>query len=353
MAAYQISSLADWNALNSQPTTDGAVFTQNIAAGGVAVQWLDNAGMVVDMQGFEFTGITGYLDGATEVPHIVRDGAMINGRIDVNVTVNSGDLYVFQGAGADNDSLRITGSLTNTGTGKVGLLSRPQDNAPFRNCVSELVLTGNDVVAGWYTEFQQTSCVIENCIFIGELVDGGSGTSTLYGFTPITSSNNNIKNCFWDTEKTGVTNNGSNATGKTTAELQTIATYNDTATTGLETPVYSIEDVGAWLTETWKIKEGEYPILSFEEYPDTRPQVNVTFNSVAEPNTNVLLIQSDDKNWTNASIVDAGSTDANGDYVYTGVYDESKVFTFALNKPDSVDSTLAKGALRMANLNVI
>lgn len=209
--------------------------------------------------------------------------------------------------------------------------------------------TGTERVGGCVGEPSFSSTVRKS--WAATTINLAGTNSDIGGFTGRVANASAVSDCFYNSDIYAT--DPSDATGKTTAQLQTIDTYTDTVnTTGLNN-AYDMVDVSAYVAEIWKIEEGKYPILGFEEYIVQDPKVNVTFNSVAEPNTNVLLIQSDNKNWTNATIVSVGSTDANGDYVYTGVYDESKVFTFALNKPDSVDSTLAKGALRMATLNVI
>jgi len=65
-------------------------------------------------------------------------------------------------------------------------------------------------------------------------------------------------NCFWDTETSGQATSAGGATGKTTAEMQTLATFAD----------WSIATPADYTDEVWFLVEGEdYPRLAWEGLP--------------------------------------------------------------------------------------
>lgn len=83
-------------------------------------------------------------------------------------------------------------------------------------------------------------------------------------------SASNVKDCFWDIETSGKDFTSKGATGKTTAEMQDISTYNDTATTGLDN-VWDIATDVNWTDEIWSINDGnDYPKLKLpsRQVPD-------------------------------------------------------------------------------------
>lgn len=90
-----------------------------------------------------------------------------------------------------------------------------------------------------------------------------------------TSSTETSQDCFWNSE-TGPSTSGGNATGKTTAEMQDIDTYTDTATAGLDNAwdmVLKSAHDGDVETAVWFIDDGEdYPRLWFEHEGGESPE---------------------------------------------------------------------------------
>lgn len=87
-----------------------------------------------------------------------------------------------------------------------------------------------------------------------------SGAGGLIGHV---QSSTLVSDAFWDTQTSG-TASSDGGTGKTTAEMQDIDTYTDTATTGLTT-AWDMVAIGEYNNETWAIDDGnEYPVLGWE-----------------------------------------------------------------------------------------
>jgi len=93
-------------------------------------------------------------------------------------------------------------------------------------------------------------------------VTGEDYVGGLVGSAPLGA----VSDSFWDEEASGVTESDG-GTGKTTAEMMNIATFNDTATQGLDEQ-WDIVGVSAGVTNDahiWNIVDGEtYPFLSWQ-----------------------------------------------------------------------------------------
>lgn len=92
-------------------------------------------------------------------------------------------------------------------------------------------------------------------------VKGDEKVGGLVGF-----SDGTVSNCYWDKETSGI-DVSDGGTGKTTAEMMSIATFTDTATDGLAEP-WNIAAVAPGATDrafAWNIVDGEtYPFLSWQ-----------------------------------------------------------------------------------------
>ncbi|MBA7508079.1 hypothetical protein ES706_06810 [subsurface metagenome] len=101
---------------------------------------------------------------------------------------------------------------------------------------------------------------VSNSYSSGSVI-GGSRVGGLVG-----SSSGTVSNSFWDTVTSGMEESDGGA-GKTTSEMQDIATFTDTSTEGLDEP-WDITAVDAGETNpayTWNIvHEQTYPFLSWE-----------------------------------------------------------------------------------------
>lgn len=118
--------------------------------------------------------------------------------------------------------------------------------------------------AGLLTDRDFDEARVYKCYTVGEVTYGVDANETYVGgFTGLRSGSAVMSDNFFDTNTTGQDSDGSfgDATGKTTAEMQDISTYNDTATTGLDNVWDIAEDVN-WTNEIWSIDDGnDYPKL--------------------------------------------------------------------------------------------
>ena len=126
------------------------------------------------------------------------------------------------------------------------------------------------------------SDTIENSYASGK-VDGNENVGGLVGASVVGSS---VENSFWDKQTTNQ-DESDGGTGKITDDMQSIETYNDEETEGLEDP-WDIDDV-LWSdvneSATWNIVDEEtYPFLSWEGRKGYELNINSTEGgSVSEP----------------------------------------------------------------------
>ncbi|MCF8343678.1 MAG: T9SS type A sorting domain-containing protein, partial [Bacteroidales bacterium] len=105
-----------------------------------------------------------------------------------------------------------------------GLVGDNLLGATFQNCGSRAAVTGEEYVGGLAGANLET---IQNCYATGLVTatTGGGG---------LVDGNVAVNNSFWDTETTGLSGS-EGGTGKTSTEMKDIATFTNTATSGLTT----------------------------------------------------------------------------------------------------------------------
>ena len=153
------------------------------------------------------------------------------------------------------------------------------------NCWSDVEMTttstdGNGTFVGRLgSDFQGTTPLIDKCFSKGTINQSvGAFCGDLDSGT--------ISNSFWDSTIEAATSDG--GTGKTTAQMQDIDTYTDTATAGL-TNAWDMVAIGVYDDETWKIDDGnDYPILGWQiagDPPDPDPTVTTQAVSAIDKTT--------------------------------------------------------------------
>jgi len=126
------------------------------------------------------------------------------------------------------------------------------------NSYSDGNVSGRDDVGGmvgWNTGAVSNSYSTCN-------VTGGNDVGGLVG----DNWGGTVSNSFWDMETSGQSNSDA-GTGKTTAEMQDIATFNDTETEGLDEPwdITAVTPGSTNTTYTWNIVNNvTYPFLSWQ-----------------------------------------------------------------------------------------
>ena len=173
--------------------------------------------LIINQSGTDHVGLFGY----------VENGVIKNlGVTDANITGND---YVGTLAGKTSGSSTVidmcftSGSVTgNNFVG--GLVGYNLLGATIQNCGSRAAVTGEEYIGGLAGANLET---ITNCYATGLVTatTGGGG---------LVDGNVTVNNSFWDTETTGFSGS-EGGTGKTSTELKDIATFTNTATSGLTT----------------------------------------------------------------------------------------------------------------------
>ncbi|MFP3898272.1 MAG: CFI-box-CTERM domain-containing protein [Dehalococcoidia bacterium] len=173
-----------------------------------------------------------------------------------------GDSYV-GGLVGENDGGTVSASYTVGGVnGKtwVGGLVGWNNEGTVSSSYSRGSVDGESYVGGLVGE---TSLGAVNCSYSTGVVTGETHVGGLVG----ENSSGNVSNSFWDAETSGV-EESAGGTGKTTAQMQSVATFTDLETEGLEEPwdMIAVSFGVVNPSYTWNIVSGErYPFLSWEE----------------------------------------------------------------------------------------
>jgi len=152
----------------------------------------------------------------------------------------------------------VTGETGEGAGGRIGGLAG-NSTGTISNCYSTASATGNQYVGGLVGGI--SSGTVEASYATGN-VTGEDYVGGLVGSAPVGA----VSNSFWDKESSG-TAESDGGTGKTTTEMMSIATFNDTTTVGLDEPwdISAVAFGGADTAHTWNIVDGEtYPFLSWQ-----------------------------------------------------------------------------------------
>jgi len=131
------------------------------------------------------------------------------------------------------------------------------NNGTVSNCCATGSATGLEQVGG-LAGYNLGS--IDTCFSTGS-VSGTSDSGGLVGHT----NDGTVTNSFWDTQTSGLLASDG-GTGKTSGEMQEIATYRDQGTTGLTWPwnILAVAEGATLPYATWNIVDGQdYPFLTF------------------------------------------------------------------------------------------
>jgi len=169
-------------------------------------------------------GMFGIVQGANA--HISNLGLR---NVDITGSASVGGLAAVVTSSAKVSNCHVTGSVTGTGDWVGGLAGTNQGGAVTDSYVMGTV-SGADIVGGLIGD-NYASGSINNCYSAAKVSGTGSKVGGLTGDN--SDGTGATTNSFWDKD---ISEQGSSAggTGKTTSELQVIATYNDTTTAGLD-----------------------------------------------------------------------------------------------------------------------
>jgi len=262
--------------------------------------------------------------------------------VDVDITAE-GYVGAFMG-GADSGTLRIvnchvSGTVTATETSENTMPSNGRFAGGFfgqrgggeiKRCSANVDVIADGANIGGFAG-RESSGLLENCYATGSVTltkdlyyayvggfigSADSGCNKCYSTTEVnvTAGTHDtwvggfvgsqyyattVANSFWDKQTSGQDEDGSggDATGKTTAQMQDISTYNDLATDGLDT-VWDIAEELEWDEEIWSINDGaDYPKLKLpsSQVPDV---IGSTETSAATTlDNNNLLVGDKIREW--------------------------------------------------------
>lgn len=228
-----------------------------------------------------YAGLFGRISGAT----ITKLGVI---NADVSGQYNVGGLA---GAILGNSTISLcysTGqiSVIDGGYDGGGLVGYCTNTSTISNCYSHAsVIEAESTVGGLLGELW--SGTVLNCY----------STGSIYAETPdnegglIGSCYGTVTDCFWDTQTSGNTSS-ENGTGKTTAEMKTLATFTDQTTAGLTTawdfetnPNDDVADDDYWDMDLSGTINNGYPYLYWQDGGDVSLPVELAyFNAVVENN---------------------------------------------------------------------
>jgi hypothetical protein len=218
-------------------TIEGVAYNGGIA--GLAFGWAGgifgcSASVDITATGRETGGIVGELGNSVETSGKTVSGCWSEG------SVSSTDSFAYIGG--------LVGYVVTSNYCKV------------ENCYSTASVTAPGYKGGLIGWVSSDYLAIDKCYSTGVVSAGGSYRGGLIGRN---FDSTKTTNCFWDKDTSGVTSSAG-GTSKTTAEMQSIATFNDTDTTGLANE-WDIATLEAHTSETWYIDDGEdYPRLWYE-----------------------------------------------------------------------------------------
>ncbi len=129
-------------------------------------------------------------------------------------------------------SIQVSGDSIGGLVGGVALNAETGTLA-ISNCYSRSDLQGNANIGGLIGEvvIDEGASTITNCYSRGNV----QGNTNVGGLLGVDAESNTVENAFWDTDASGTTTSAA-GTGKATAAMKTVATFTDTATSGLNAP---------------------------------------------------------------------------------------------------------------------
>ncbi|HOI74663.1 MAG TPA: filamentous hemagglutinin N-terminal domain-containing protein [Syntrophales bacterium] len=204
-------------------------------------------GLFINRPASNYIGLFGGCTAAA----VIRNVGMEN--VDITGNFQVAGLVAHTGGSIDN--CYVTGSVTgldNTVGGLVALTT-----GSVTNCYSLADVAGIDFVGGLIGSVYSASGTVTNSYSAGAVSGGISGGLIAHNAD---TSYTNVTSSYWDTTIPGALSTSAGGTGKTTAEMQTQATY-----------------VGWDFVNTWQLSAGQYPkITGLAEGTAPPPVVPVT-----------------------------------------------------------------------------
>ena len=224
-------------------------------------------GLFIDLPASDFVGLFGQASGGT-----IQDLGVTD--VDMSGRGAVGGLMGSLASGGTVTNCYSTGAVLGYGSseclpgGLVGALYEGTVN----NCYSLCSVSGVVSSMGGLIGYLYDGCTVNNCYSAGS-VSGSTDAGGLIGWD-YWNGTNTVTNAFWDTQTSGQSSSDG-GTGKTTAEMKTVATFTDVSTSGL-TAAWDFEtdpnDDSAnddyWDMDLTGTLNSGYPFLSWQNGTD-------------------------------------------------------------------------------------
>jgi len=255
------------------------------------------AGCYESPQALQNCHVTGIVRGNEYVGGLVGLN-MFNARIIICSTAGITDGKGTGGiAGINYGEIFACFSLSSAKGFAAGGLVGTNQTGTIANCYAMGEVEGIGLAVGGFLGYNYG--YVSGCYSTGAV----KGSGDIGGFVGSNEQGNNTRNCFWDSETSGISGGGMNdGTGKTTAEMKAVATFTDTSTQGLYlawdfiyNPNDDMQDNEIWNIDTEK--NSGYPYLTWQDsgntaiydYPWKNKKTKELF-SISFPNHNTVDI---------------------------------------------------------------
>ncbi len=294
---YQITSIDDLAWVEAHESFWGFHYVQmNDIDASITSSWNSGDGYIpigyIDDETTDEYPFTGSYDGQN---HVI-DGLFINRRYTESGLFGVVDGCTITNLGLTNVDIvggYYTGAIVGHGasvnmsqcysTGAINARSRTGGligtcySSNISNCYTTVEVTCTGYTAGGFIG-RCASTTINKCYSTGSV----TAVSDDYGFIGY-QYGNSITNCFWDTETSGQSTTSGNAVGKTTAEMQAIATYTDVSTVGLNSAWDFVDNPNddTVTQDIWNMNlftNSGYPIMSWQEVLPNPDETSSTDN---------------------------------------------------------------------------
>jgi len=315
---------------------------------------------------------TGYITGNQEVGGLIgynHFSTITFSYTEISVTGN-GNNSVGGLVGFNNDASTIVNCYSIcslSGNDDIGGIAGTNIYSTILNSFSDCNITGNDCLGGLVGDCYES--FISNSYSKGSVIEGNSNVGGLVGINiscPIINSysisyvigNNNVggligyilypnvQNSFWDTQTSGQTTSAG-GTGKTTAEMQDVATYTSLETVGLDEPWDFVDnplnDIGN--EDYWNmdgINNDGYPFLSWQHFPFPLAAYFTTDQVCTNQGYPILFTDLSTGNptswfWDFDNDGSIDSEEQNPEWIY----EDSGIYSISLTIEDEVDTSIS------------
>ena len=209
--------------------------------------------LFINRSATDYVGFFGYINGAT-----IQNIGVIN--VDVSGKMSVGGLVGRNFSSTTVSNSYSTGNISGSSDYVGGLVGRNSSVSTISNSYSMCSVNSSGTVGGLAGHNSWASTVI-NCYSTGSV----SGNSTVSGLVGDNDNTSDVYNSFWDTETSGQSSSDG-GTGKTTAEMQDFATFNDAGWDFVSETINGTDD--HWdMDQLGTVNDG-YPILSWQDGAD-------------------------------------------------------------------------------------